>query len=122
FPPPRTPSIMAHNLPRARTSFIGRVVERDEILGLLAKSGVVTIVGAGGVGKTRLAIEVAFDAMDRYDDGVCLVDLAAVSDPALVVAAVARVFGVREVAGRSLMDVVVEALQSTQTLLVMDNC
>ncbi|GAC1366081.1 MAG: hypothetical protein NVSMB32_10140 [Actinomycetota bacterium] len=122
FPPLRTPALLAHNLPRPRTSFIGRSEERSVVLRLLQGPGVVTVVGPGGVGKTRLGLEVAFEAAERYRDGVWLVELAALGEPQLVPGAVAQVFGLREEPARPSIDVVAQALRDKQALVILDNC
>ncbi len=79
-----------HGFTVARTSFVGRVGEAAELSGLLAEYRLVTVTGPGGVGKTRLAVEVARQVQDRFADGAWLVELASVPDPALVTAAVAK--------------------------------
>src|SRR5690606_5084486 len=81
FPRPRTPSAAAHNLPAPPSSFVGRAVEREELREMLASRRLVSVVGPGGAGKTRLAIEVAGSMVPACPDGVWFVDLAAVTDP-----------------------------------------
>lgn len=122
FPPLRTVASTPHNLPRLRTSFVGRAEEMAEVGALLERSGVVTLVGPGGVGKTRLAVEVGFVALSRYPDGVWLVDLVEVDDPSGVPDAVARVLGVGDAADTSAIDGVVNALRTRHLLLILDNC
>lgn len=122
FPPVRAVGVLAHNLPFFRSSFVGRAEERDGLAAILHTTGVVTIVGAGGVGKTRLAIQVAFDVLDRFEDGAWLVDLAPLGDPSSIPTAVASAMGIGEVRGRNLRDVVVEVLGSKSALLILDNC
>ncbi|MGN6565727.1 MAG: ATP-binding protein, partial [Thermomicrobiales bacterium] len=112
----------AHNLPADLTSFIGRERELAAIGQLLEIARLVTLTGAGGVGKTRLALRVAGASSGRWADGVWLVELAAFSDPMLVRQAVARAVGVREQPGRTLEDTLVEALGARHLLLVLDNC
>jgi class 3 adenylate cyclase len=107
-----------HGFPPVLTSFVGRASELDEVAGLLARHRLVTVTGLGGVGKTRLAGEVARRVADRFADGVWLAELAGVADPALVPAVVAGVFGLRLAAG----EVLAEALARQQLLLVLDNC
>ncbi|HET8630957.1 MAG TPA: helix-turn-helix domain-containing protein [Thermomicrobiales bacterium] len=118
LPPPRP----AHNLPADLTSFIGRERERAEVARRLAGTRLLTLTGVGGVGKTRLALEVARGLADEYPDGVWLVELAALAEPALVPAAVARSVGVREQPGRAPADALAEALGPRRLLLVLDNC
>jgi predicted ATPase/DNA-binding SARP family transcriptional activator len=111
-----------HNLPLARTSFIGRERERLEVKRLLAMTRLLTLTGAGGCGKTRLALEVARDLVGAYPDGVWLIELAPLSDPTLVVLAVASTLGVREQPGRPLLETLKDTLRPRKTLLVVDNC
>jgi predicted ATPase len=122
FPPLLSPQAPRHNLPEHLTGLIGRETEQGEVLSLLAAARLVTLVGAGGVGKTRLALAVAAELVDRYADGVWLVELAALAEPGLVVAAVAQALGVREEATRPLMDTLIDHLKSRQLLLLLDNC
>ena len=95
--PAASPAV--HGFAPALTSFVGRDAAVDEVAGLLACSRLVTVTGPGGVGKTRLAAEVAWRVADRYADGVWLVELAAAEQPGLVPGAVATVLGVRELPG-----------------------
>jgi predicted ATPase/DNA-binding SARP family transcriptional activator/DNA-binding CsgD family transcriptional regulator len=111
-----------HNLPAARTSFVGRERERAEVKRALSMTRLLSLTGAGGSGKTRLALEVARDLVGAYPDGVWLVELAAISDPALVPQAVARTLDVREQPGLPLTATLVDALRHKQMLLVLDNC
>ena len=114
--PPRT------NLPRQLTSFIGRQREVEKVTAALAASPLVTLTGAGGVGKTRLAVRVATELLASFDDGVWLVDLARLSDPDRVAHAVATVVGVREQPGHALSDALLDYLRPKSLLLVLDNC
>jgi predicted ATPase len=111
-----------HNLPLARTSFIGREQEKLEVKRLLAMTRLLTLTAAGGCGKTRLAVEVASDLVGAYPDGVWLVDLAPLSDPTLVAQAVAQALSVREQPGRALLQTLKDTLRSRKILLVVDNC
>jgi predicted ATPase/DNA-binding CsgD family transcriptional regulator len=108
--------------PAALTSFVGRAAEVAEVAGLLAEYRLVTITGPGGMGKTRLAGEVARRVAGRFADGVWLVELASVQDPALVEAAVSVALGVGQAPGRPLTDALTAALSRQQLLLVLDNC
>ncbi len=110
------------NLPQVLTSFIGREKEVAEIKRLLPTTRLLTLTGTGGIGKTRLAIQAASEVLDAYRDGVWFVDLAPLTDPALVPSAVAQVFGVTEAAGRSLTDTLCEYLRGKALLLILDNC
>jgi predicted ATPase/DNA-binding SARP family transcriptional activator/DNA-binding CsgD family transcriptional regulator len=111
-----------HNLPATRTSFVGREQEMLEVRRTLAMTRLLTLTGAGGSGKTRLALEVARDLVTSYPDGVWLVELAPLTEGELVPQAVARVLGVREHPGRLLTGTLVEALREKIMLLVLDNC
>ena len=112
-----------HNLPAPRTSFVGREREIVEVKRTLAMTRLLTLTGAGGSGKTRLALEVARDLVGAYPDGVWLVELAPLSEAALVPQAVAAALGVREQPGQPLIDTLVGRLAaSRQMLLVLDNC
>lgn len=111
-----------HNLPSSLTSFIGREREAAQVKELLASTSLVTLTGAGGSGKTRLALEVAADLLNEFPGGVWLVELASLSDPGLVVQAVASTLGVREIPGRSLLDSLIDYVQAKTLLLVLDNC
>jgi predicted ATPase/DNA-binding SARP family transcriptional activator/DNA-binding CsgD family transcriptional regulator len=112
----------AHNLPAQRTSFVGREREMVELKRQLAMTRLLTLSGAGGSGKTRLALEVARDLVGAYPDGVWLVGLASLSEEALVPQAVAKAVKVPEQPGRSLSETLVDALREKRLLLVLDNC
>ncbi len=109
-------------LPEPLTSFVGREREIAEIRRILRTSRLVSLIGPGGVGKTRLGIEVARNASPDFKDSVCLVELAPVADTRLVAEALATVLGVREQAGRSLLTTLTDRLRSRQLLVVLDNC
>ena len=111
-----------HGFVPALTSFVGRAGQLDEVAGLLAKTRMVTVTGPGGVGKTRLAGEVARRVAGRFADGVWLVELAAVQEPALVPAAVAVALEVHQPPGTSLVEALAGVLARQQLLLVLDNC
>jgi predicted ATPase/DNA-binding SARP family transcriptional activator/DNA-binding CsgD family transcriptional regulator len=111
-----------HNLSAPRTSFVGRELESVEIKRALAMTRLLTLTGAGGTGKTRLAIEVARDIIGSYPDGVWFVELAPLSEPGLVAQEVANVLGVQERPGEALADTLVDALAGKEMLLVIDNC
>ncbi|MBI1743532.1 tetratricopeptide repeat protein [Candidatus Acetothermia bacterium] len=111
-----------NNLPKVSTHFIGRELEISEIKKLLATAQLVTLVGIGGAGKTRLALQTATELLGQYSDGVWWIDLAALSDPALVPQAMASVLSVQEVRSQSLTSALSDYLRSKQNLLVVDNC
>ena len=111
-----------HGFAPVVTSFVGRAGAVDEVAGLLNEHRLVTVTGPGGVGKTRLAGEVARRVADRFADGAWLVELAAVTDPARVPSAVAAALGIRERPGVPVADSLAGALAGWQVLLVLDNC
>ncbi|MEU1994110.1 protein kinase [Nocardia gamkensis] len=110
------------NLPLELTSFIGRRTELAEVKSLLSTSRLLTLTGIGGVGKTRLALRAAAGARSNFSDGVWLVELADVTDSALLVEVVAMTLGVRDEMARPLLDVLLDYLSSRELLLVFDNC
>jgi predicted ATPase/DNA-binding SARP family transcriptional activator/DNA-binding CsgD family transcriptional regulator len=114
--------VRAHNLPAQRTSFVGREREMLELKRQLAMTRLLTLSGAGGSGKTRLALEVARDLVGAYPDGVWLVELAPLSEEALMPQAVAKALKVPEQPGRSLTEALVDTLREQRLLLVLDNC
>ena len=120
MPPPRHE--VPTNLPTARSSFVGRHQELAELGKLLAAPGLVTVVGPGGVGKTRLAIEAARSLFAPYADGVWLVELAPLVDPTLVPAAAAAALGVREESDRPLTATLASHLAGRRSVVVLDNC
>ena len=120
--PSAVPSTIPTNLPKERTLFIGREKELEECARLLEGTRLLTLTGVGGAGKTRLAIKVAGRRVERFRDGVWFVDLAPLAEGRHVVEAVAQTLGVREEAGRGLIDTVSAHLRGKRTLLVLDNC
>jgi predicted ATPase/class 3 adenylate cyclase len=122
FPPLRALAGTPTNLPRALTSFVGREQETADVRRLLASTRLLTLLGTGGIGKTRLALKVAVDVLDTFQDGVWFIDFAPLLDPAAVPAALAQVVGQQEEAGHSMPDLLAAHLGTRQTLLVFDNC
>src|SRR5215211_3906572 len=121
FPPPRTLDARPGNLPVALSSFVGRESEIAEVERLLDQTRLLTLTGPGGSGKSRLALAVAADLLLRFRDGAWFVDLAPVTDPALVLSAVANALGVPEAADRPILDGVKEHLRDRELLCVLDN-
>jgi predicted ATPase/DNA-binding SARP family transcriptional activator len=119
----RSPRQPQHNLPVQATPFIGREAQLAEVGELLRRPEVrlLTLTGAGGAGKTRLALQVASGMLAEYPDGVYLVDLAPVRDPGLVVPTIAKTLGVIESGGESLLETVKYALGQRRLLLLLDN-
>jgi predicted ATPase/class 3 adenylate cyclase/Tfp pilus assembly protein PilF len=122
FPPLRSLDLLRNNLPRQLTSFIGREKEIAEIKQLLATAALVTLTGAGGAGKSRLALQVAAAVMEGFADGAWLAEFAPIADPALVPKTVAIAVGVPEQPGREINETLIDALRSKAMLLVLDNC
>ncbi|WP_244366314.1 ATP-binding protein [Micromonospora echinofusca] len=122
FPRPRTAESSPHNLPSQVTSFVGRQAERTELRNLVAQHRLVTVLGAGGAGKTRLAVELAAGLVESYPDGIWFVDIATVTDPGLVAFAVAAVLGLRPEPGRPMVDTLVEYAAARRMLVVLDTC
>jgi class 3 adenylate cyclase len=122
FPPLNSLDIHSHNLPLQPTRFIGREQEMATVRELLAGTRLLTLVGTGGCGKTRLALQVAADQVEAYPDGVWLVELASLQDSTRVAQAVATVVGVREEPGRPLLQTLLEATRGKRLLLLLDNC
>ncbi len=123
YPPLKTLDNRLHNLPIQPTLLIGREQEVAAVRRLLLTEAVrlVTLTGPGGVGKTRMALQVAAECADSFADGVFFVNLAAVSDPALVVSAIAQTLGIQEVAGQPLPERLKEYLREQRVLLLLDN-
>jgi len=111
-----------NNLPQQGTSFVGRERELDEIRSQLGGARLLTLLGTGGLGKTRLSLEVAADVMHEYPDGVWFIDLAPIRDPALVASEAAQTLGVREEPDRPLIQTLCAHLKSQHVLLIFDNC
>jgi predicted ATPase/DNA-binding SARP family transcriptional activator len=114
--------VIAGFLPHPLTELVGREDERREVAGLLGRSRLVTLTGPGGIGKTRLALAVAAKAAPEFPDGVWLICLEALSQPDRVASQIAAVLGVRQEAGRTLLETLAEHLRAKRVLLVLDNC
>ena len=123
FPPLRVRSVVAsHNLPAQFTSFVGRQAEMAALHQLVTGNRLVTLTGAGGAGKTRLAAEVAGQLTDDFSDGLWFVDLAPINNSLVVPVTVARTLGLPDQPGRSTMDLLLAFFGDKKMLLVFDNC
>ena len=122
FPPLRSLDAVPNNLPAQLTAFVGRDTEMVELREQLARHRLITLSGAGGCGKTRLALQLAAEVADLHPGGTWWVELAGVSDPELVTAAVANAIGVRPEPERPLVETLAEYLAGQEALLVLDNC
>jgi predicted ATPase/class 3 adenylate cyclase/DNA-binding CsgD family transcriptional regulator len=122
FPPLRSLDALPNNLPARLSSFIGRESEMASLKEILAENRLVTLTGAGGVGKTRLGLQLAADTLDGHPDGVWWVDLARITDGGLVPSAVAAALNVKEVPGQRLVDTLQNNLRSKRLLILLDNC
>jgi predicted ATPase/class 3 adenylate cyclase len=121
FPPLKTLDTQPNNLPLQLTSFVGRERELTALRTLLQQARLVTLVGPGGTGKTRLALEAAAEALDGFPDGVFFVDLTPLGDPGLVAQTIARAQGLRDNEGRSHEEALRAFLRDKHRLLVLDN-
>jgi predicted ATPase/class 3 adenylate cyclase len=122
FPALRSLEATPNNLPQQITSFVGREREVADIQRLLASGRLLTLVGPGGIGKTRLALHAAAHVLDGYSDGVWFVELAAIGTPTLVPREVAQVLGIREEVGTTLTQTICTTLKARRLLLILDNC
>ena len=122
FPPLKTQKIENHNLPIKLTSFIGRERELAEAKKKLSEARLLTLIGPGGTGKTRLSLRVVADQLDKFKDGIWVIELASISNPDHIVSAMALVFNLREVQNIPLIEIVLDYLRAKQLLLIFDNC
>jgi predicted ATPase/class 3 adenylate cyclase len=122
FPPLRTLEAYRHNLPTQMTTFIGREKEMTEIKEAIQDHRLVTLTGAGGTGKTRLALQVAADLLDQFPDGVWFVELAQIADPELIPQTILTATEVQIQPGRSALDSLIDFLREKTSLVVLDNC
>ena len=122
FPPLKTQKIINHNLPLNLTSFIGREKEISEIKARLEESRLLTLIGPGGTGKTRLSIQAGMEALPKQPNGVWMVELAPITDPALVLQTVAAVFDLRESPDHPFKEQINDYLRAKSLLLILDNC
>jgi non-specific serine/threonine protein kinase len=118
----KAPEVKKHNLPNSTTSFIGREKEMKEVRDLFHKSRIVTLTGAGGCGKTRLAREIAFMLVEEYKDGVWFIDLSPISDPNFVSKAISDVLSIKEEPDKPIVDTLIESIKEKSLLILLDNC
>ena len=121
FPPLRSLDVYPGNLPSHLSSFVGRALDLEQLLGDVERNQIVTLTGVGGVGKTRLAVQLCADSLPRFRDGAWFVDLAPVRDGDQVVPTVAKVLGVNEHVGEPLSVTLRDALREREALVVLDN-
>jgi predicted ATPase len=111
-----------HNLPSQLSTFIGREQEQEEIMRLVENNRLVTLAGVGGIGKTRLSLQVGQKLLNDYPNGIWFVSLDSLSESALVPQTVASVFGIRESHERPIIEILINVLREKTTLLILDNC
>lgn len=122
FPPVRSIGVLPNNLPAELSSLVGRDAELAELAGLLTGARLLTLTGSGGVGKTRLALQLAADLAEEFADGVWLTDLSGLAEPALVAQQIASALRLHDQPGRTWLDAVAWYLRDKQVVLLLDNC
>lgn len=122
FPPLRSLEATPNNLTQQLNSFVGRERELSEVRGLLAKTRLLTLLGMGGIGKSRLSVQLGAELLDEYPDGVWLVELAPLADALLVPQALASVLGVKEERGASVIEALLAYVRDKTLLVILDNC
>jgi predicted ATPase/class 3 adenylate cyclase len=122
FPPIQSLDSFPNNLPIQLTSFIGRERELADASTRLSTTRLLTLIGSGGTGKTRLSLQLSADLLSTFTNGVWFVELAPLAEPSLVLRTVASIFGLREQMGMSLPDLVVDHLRTKHLVLILDNC
>jgi predicted ATPase/class 3 adenylate cyclase len=122
FPPLKSLDTIPNNLPIQQTSFRGRERDLEEAKSLLGQHKLLTLFGSGGVGKTRLALQVGAEVLDHYPDGVWLADFAPITDPELVSSIIAQELGMTQAEGRRVDESIPQWLKRKKLLLILDNC
>ena len=122
FPALKSLNSIPNNLPVQLNSFIGRERELAQTKDMLSKAHLLTLIGPGGTGKTRLSLQLAAEVLPEFADGVWLVELAPLADPALMLQTIAETLGLREIPGMALKALVTEFLRDKHALLILDNC
>jgi predicted ATPase len=118
----KTLASFLNNLPAQLTTFIGRGEEIAEIKRALASHRLVTLTGPGGIGKTRLSVQVAAQLLETFPDGVWFIELAPLSDPDLIPQTIHSTLGLVEQPGRNIQQILIDYLRQKKTLLILDNC
>ncbi|MCI0550828.1 MAG: helix-turn-helix domain-containing protein [Anaerolineae bacterium] len=122
FPGPLPAKTPPNNIPNAISSFVGREQELADVKKLVKSSRLVTFTGAGGIGKTRFAMQASSELLDSFEDGIWWVELAALHDPALVMGALAKALDVGEIPNQPLEETLIHFLRTKHLLLILDNC
>jgi predicted ATPase len=122
FPPLKSLRVLSNNLPVQLTSFVGRERELAEAKQRLTQARLLTLIGPGGTGKTRLSLQIGADLLQDFKEGVWLVELAPLTHPSIVLQTIAAVLSVREQPGMPLKELVLDYLRDKQLLLILDNC
>ncbi|RPJ21863.1 MAG: adenylate/guanylate cyclase domain-containing protein [Chloroflexi bacterium] len=122
FPALKSLNTLPNNLPPQLTSFIGREREMQEARKLLAPAHLLTLIGPGGTGKTRLSLQLAADQLAEFKDGAWLVELAPLTDPVFILSTIASVLELHEVPGIPLINILIDYLRARELLLILDNC
>ena len=122
FPPLKTLDAYRHNLPVQLTSFIGREKEMSEIKESILAHRLITLIGSGGTGKTRLSLQVAADLLDQFPDGVWFVELASITDPDLIPQTILSALGIPEQPGLIVLQLLMDYLREKKLFLMLDNC
>lgn len=122
FPPLRSLEATPNNLAQQLDSFVGRERERAELRQQLGRTRLLTLLGMGGIGKSRLSVQLGAELLDEYPDGVWLVELAPLADPQGVPQALASVLGVKEQPGQSVLDALLAHVRDKTLLVILDNC
>ena len=122
FPPLRSLEAIPNNLPQQLTSFLGRAQELDETTKLLRRSRLLTLHGMGGLGKTRLSLQIAADALEDFPDGAWFVDFAPLTEPSLAATVMAQALGIEERLGQPILRALEEHVRSRKLLVILDNC
>jgi len=118
----KPPGIKKHNLPISTTSFVGREKEMEEVRDLFQKSRLITLTGAGGCGKTRLAREIAFTLIEEYKDGVWFVNLSPITNPDFIAKSIAEVLSIMEEPDKPIIETLINNIKDKSLLILLDNC